>query len=325
MKCDTSILFDPGKFRYYAGQIFGLPGRLPVLILFLAGLCTACSKPVPAELRVMSFNIWVGGGKSAEQTAKVIAESGADIVGIQEATRKETNTAAAIAEKSGWYSYTSGRSTAIISKYAITDTSASGKGVKIQIDKNRSVWMFNVHLIHCPYEPYQLNGIEYCGAPLLGTAAEAIESAQNSRIEEVMKVVADINEIQKEKIPIFLTGDFNEPSCLDWTPAAVAAGLCIMPVEWPSTKAFQEQANMKDSYRTVFPDEVKFPGHTWTPLPEKEKYTEIPDRIDFVFFGGEGVKVFWSEIAGEIGELSDIKFSEYPSDHRAVISTFKID
>lgn len=298
--------------------------RLYIIFFCFAVSFTACSESAPVELRVMSFNIWVGGGNSIEQTAKVIAESGADIIGIQEATRKNMNTAVDIAEKSGWYSYAYGTSTTILSKYAITDTSASGKGVKIQIGKNRFVWMFNVHLIYCPYEPYQLNGIEYCGAPLLSAAAEAVESAWNSRKEEVMKVVADINTIRQEKTPVFLTGDFNEPSCQDWTSEAVAAGLCIMPVEWPSTKAFREQADMKDSYRTVFPDEVKFPGHTWTTLPEKEKYAEVLDRIDFVFFGGEKVKILKSEIIGEVSEFSDMGFADYPSDHRAVMSTFEV-
>jgi len=295
-----------------------------VYLLGILLLCSCSLKSSSYEVKVMSFNIWMGGGKSIERTADVIVQSGADIVGIQEARKKESNTAVFIAEKLGWHSHVTNGSCTIISKYPIVEQSASGKGVKIQTGENRFVWMFNVHLIYCPYEPYQLSGIEYCGGPLLSTASEAVESAWNSRGEEVMLVVDEIKKAQKENCPIFLTGDFNEPSWLDWTDNAAKAGLCKMKVEWPATKNFQQQAEMKDSYRTLFPDEVKNPGHSWTTLPEKEKYTEVLDRIDFVFFWGPATPVR-SQLVGEAGKFSNIAVEEYPSDHRAVLSTFSIN
>ena len=293
--------------------------------LFLILACFGCSKPksaAPQEIRIMSFNIWVGGGKSVAATAKVIQESGVDIVGIQESSRDDVNMAVRIADSLGWYSYATKRSPSIISKYAIADTSLLGYGVKIQIDKQRFVWMFNIHLMYCPYEPYQLNGIEYCGAPLLSTAEEAEASAWNTRGEEVMKIIGDIQKAQEEGYPIFLTGDFNEPSCLDWTDKAVTAGLCKTKVQWPTTAAFHK-AGMKDSYRTVFPDEVEKPGHTWTPVPETSAYKEVMDRIDFVMFCGNVVPLE-SLIIGEKSSGSDISFDDYPSDHRAVVSVFQI-
>jgi len=273
----------------------------------------------------MSFNIWVGGGSSIEKTAEVIVGSGAHIVGIQEATRKNSNTAIAIADSLGWYSHESNSSATIISKYPIVKTSVSGKGVKIQTGEDRFVWMFNIHLLYCPYEPYQLNGIEYCGAPLLSTASEAVASAWNTRGEEVSLVIQEIKEAQKDDCPIFLTGDFNEPSCLDWTENAASAGLCKMKVEWPATKHFQQQAGMIDSYRALYPDEVKMKGYTWTTLIRPEDYQEVPDRIDFVFYWGQRVSVGSSQIIGVSKEFSDIAIEGYPSDHRAVLSTFTIN
>lgn len=296
--------------------------------LYLLGalfICCSCTQKSSYELQVMSFNIWMGGGKSIEKTEEVIIKSGADIVGIQEATRKQSNTAVAIAENLGWHSHVSNNSATIISKYPIVETSPSGKGVKIQKGENQFVWMFNIHLMYCPYEPYQLNGIEYCGGPLLSTASEAEESAWNTRKEEVTLVVKEIKEAQKDNCPIFLTGDFNEPSWLDWTENATKAGLCKMKVEWPATKAFQTQADMKDSYRTLYPNEVDNPGHTWTTLPETEKYQEVPDRIDFVLCWGTGVSVSRSLIIGESDTFCDMTINDYPSDHRAILSTFKIN
>ncbi|MDR1861290.1 MAG: endonuclease/exonuclease/phosphatase family protein [Bacteroidales bacterium] len=290
---------------------------------FIAITCAAvldgCNS-VPPELHVMSFNIWGGGGTSVALTASVISGSGADIVGIQEPNRGNSNSAEYIADSLGWYSY-SGKNSGcgtIISRYAVTDTSKLGYGVKIRVDARHSVWMFNIHLYYCPYEPYQLGGIEYCGAPLLATAEEAIASAWTTRSPQVTAVVEDIQQARQDEIPVFLTGDFNEPSFLDWTERAATAGMHRMTVMWPSTKAFTEQAGMADSYRAVFPNEIENPGYTWTPRPATK---EIHDRIDFVLYSG--ILPIAAKIAGENSTLSDIRFENYPSDHRAVVSTFK--
>ncbi|MDR2026055.1 MAG: endonuclease/exonuclease/phosphatase family protein [Prevotellaceae bacterium] len=290
-------------------------------ILFMSA-CAGNVRTSGDTLRVMSFNIWVGGGKSIERTIAVVRESGAEIVGIQEETK---NAAATIAESLGWpsvhvYASLLGKGCAIISKYPVVDSTASGTGVKLQIGKNRYVWMFNIHLNHCPYEPYRLNGMEYCGGTLY-TEEEAIASAWNARKNDVELVIAEITKIQADKIPVFLTGDFNEPSCLDWTKRAAEAGLCKIPVAWPATKKLHEQTGLKDSYRTVYPDEVAHPGHTWTPRPAEK---EVMDRIDFVLFWGDKVTVVESGIVGEKTPESDIVIQDYPSDHRAVMSTFNI-
>lgn len=296
---------------------------LSISLIFLVSACNKNQQATTSvELKVMSFNIWVGGGKSIDATGKVFAESKADIIGVQESTHNGKNIAVQLADSLGWHSYVYAESPTIISKYPIVDTSANKHGVKIKIDEMHFVWMFNVHLMYCPYEPYQLNGIEYCGAPILQTAEEAIASAITTRSKDVDSNIADILEVRKEGFPIFLTGDFNEPSCLDWTAKAVEAGLCKTVVEWPSTKSFLNKGGMKDSYRILYPDEVKSPGHTWTPLPEATAYKEVLDRIDFVLFSGEKIELKNSIIVGEESSKSDMGFKDYPSDHRAVMSTF---
>jgi endonuclease/exonuclease/phosphatase family metal-dependent hydrolase len=282
-------------------------------------LTAGCSNAKQAQVRVMTFNIWMGGGKSLSETVRVIEKSGADIVGVQESTRDNiVNNAAGIADSLGWYSFSQRASETIISRYPIVDTSAAGYGVKIQLDMKHFIWMFNVHLYYCPYQPYQLNGIEYCGAPILYASEEAEKSSWETRGKQVLEVIEDIKSVQNQGFPLFLTGDFNEPSYLDWTERATAAGLCKMPVEWTATKAFTEQAGLRDSFRALFPDETKNPGHTWTPIDEND----LQDRIDFVFYGGSHTRPISSEIVGENGPKSDIKNDNYPSDHRAVVSQF---
>ena len=273
------------------------------------------------ELKVMSFNIWVGGGYSLDETLNVIKETGADIVGVQESSKQGVNVIERFAKENGWHSYAENSSRTILSRYPIVKKSTNGKGCKIQIDETTFVWMFNLHLMYCPYEPYQLNGIEYCGAPLLDMAEEAIASAWKSRGDDVKATIADIKEAQKENCPIFLTGDFNEPSCLDWTEKAAKAGVCKIPVDWPATRAFMRDADMQDSYRTKYPDEVTHKGHTWTTRPSKR---EVLDRIDFLFFHGDKIELKDIFVVGEKSELSDIQFENYPSDHRAVLGVFTL-
>ncbi|MDR1504934.1 MAG: endonuclease/exonuclease/phosphatase family protein [Prevotella sp.] len=289
------------------------------ILLLLIAITYGCKGLKNPEIKVMSFNIWMGGGHSIEKTAEVIANSNADIIGIQESLNGECNTAVSIANSLGWYSYSKGGSETTLCRYAIVDTSSIGYGVKIQLDKRHYVWTFNVHLFFWPYQPYQLNGVEYGDAPMLNTAKEAIASAWKARKAQVTDVITDIRDVQDEGWPIFLTGDFNEPSFLDWTERAVEAGLCKLPVQWPAEKAFIEQVGMRDSYRLLFSDEVANPGHTWTSCPSEH---EVLDRIDFVLFKG-GVIPVKSEIIGEEGNFSNIQFSGYPSDHRAVITTFR--
>lgn len=271
------------------------------------------------ELKVMSFNIWVGGGKSLDETFRVVRETGVDIVGVQESTKQSVNVVEKFAEENGWHTHAEGSSRTILSHYPIVEISDNKKGCKIKLDDDTFVWMFNLHLVHCPYEPYQLNDIEYCGAPFLKTAEDAVDSAWKSRGDDVKATIADIKAAQKENCPIFLTGDFNEPSCLDWTEKAAEAGICKIPVDWPATRAFQRDADMQDAYRTKYPDEITHKGHTWTTLPAER---EVLDRIDFLFFHGENVKLKDVFIVGEKSELTDIGFENYPSDHRAVLGVF---
>lgn len=284
-------------------------------------------EPVVTNLKIMTFNTWFGGGNSIAETAKVFVESGADIIGVQESmTHQNKNTTKYLADSLGWSSYTYRYSQAIISKHPIVDTSAYGNGVKIEYQKGRFAWLFSVHLNYCPYGPYQLAGIEYCDQPVLKTAEEAIAAANAKRAEDAKVITDDILKAKEEGWPVFVTGDFNEPSYQDWTQDAVDAGMCSMVVEWPSVKTFVERGGLIDSYREKFPNVIDNPGYTWTSQPPAEGWTELYDRIDFILYWkcNDKISVLNSQLLGEDSELSDIRFTNYPSDHRAVLSTFEI-
>ncbi|MFM2366698.1 MAG: hypothetical protein RIR95_1306 [Pseudomonadota bacterium] len=318
--------------------------RLAVnLPIYFIGLCAAFASVANAEtsLRVMSFNVWGGGGneaKGVEETVAVIKAARADIIGVQE-TRLEpdpclpeicaavgTSVAKEIAQKLGYFYYDQTQTNvalwanAVISRYPIGSASANDLGVPIDV-QGRTVWIFNIHHDDEPYQPYQILGIEYGPAPFIKTEAEAIRYAKATRGPAMDLLEVDMAQA-KDAAAVFVTGDFNEPSHLDWTDAAVAAGQQPISVAWPTTKRLTDQGFV-DAYRAIVPDPVARPAFTWTPRYDEAAADDHPDRIDFVFARGAGLQVVDAAIVGEDGPRSDIKIMPWPSDHRAVVAEVK--
>ena len=306
--------------------------RLATMLSFLA-------IPAGAEtLRVMSYNVWGGGGnegKGIEETLAAIRAAGADVVGLQE-TRLEPDpctatdcaatgdsVAPALAKALGWYVYDQTAANealwanAVISRYPIGAASANDLGVPLDVN-GRTVWIFNIHLDDEPYQPYQLLGIEYGPAPFISTEAEAVKFAADTRGPALDLLMADMAAAEGAAA-VFVTGDFNEPSGLDWTAEVVATGAKPVAVAWPTTGRLMAEGFV-DAYRAVHPDPVAKPAYTWTPYYEETATDDEPDRIDFVLVRGEGVTVTDAAIVGEDGPRSDIVVMPWPSDHRAVVA-----
>lgn len=313
-------------------QSFGpLPWRGRLLISLLGWLAVSPVTLSAAEpLRVMSFNLWVGGDAGKQplsQTVDVIRAAKADIAGLQETGgyQKEKGTGAPdngrkLAEMLGWHYFDQGERTGILSRFPIVTNTPRKWGVTIRLPSGREVRMFNVHLMHAPYQPYQLVGIPYANGRFIKTASEAVDEARKARGAQVERMLSELKPALALNQPVFLTGDFNEPSHQDWTKRAAEAGKCPIPVEYPSVLSVTG-AGMRDAFRVMFPDEVARPGWTWTPTTKPEDPKDRHDRIDFVFVGGPNVKVRRCEVIGEERRFADIVVQPYPSDHRAVVAT----
>lgn len=310
-----------------------LRSALWVVAVAMAAAVTLGPSADAAELRVMTFNLWVGGdaGKQPlDRSVEVIRQARADIVGMQEAEgnspgpgQKRPDNGRRMAEMLGWHYFAQPGRMGIASRYPIITNSPGRHGVALRLPGPRTVWMFNTHLNHAPYQPYQLLNIPYANAPFLKTAEQAVAAARAARGEEVRRLLGDVRQGLAENLPVFLTGDFNEPSHLDWTARAAAAGKCPLAVSYPSTLAVT-QTGLRDAYRTLFPDEVQHPGWTWTPTTDPGDPKDRHDRIDFVFSAGPNVRVKRCEIVGERQERADLVVTPYPSDHRAVVATIEI-
>jgi endonuclease/exonuclease/phosphatase family metal-dependent hydrolase len=283
------------------------------------------------ELRVMSFNIWVGGesGKQPlEQTAEVIRAAKAEIVGMQEANGEEKNgvrpdNGKKVAEILGWNYFAQGGGMAVLTKHTIVTNTPGKWGVLVRLSSGKEVWMFNAHLMHAPYQPYQLLNIAYGNGRFIKTAQEAVDEARKARGGQVEKLVAELKPALASGKPVFLTGDMNEPSHEDWTERAAKARKVPIAVEYPSTLAFTK-AGLVDAFRVVHADEVQVRGNTWTPITTPDDPKDRHDRIDFVFYGGKGVKARSCEVVGEDRNFADIVVRPYPSDHRGVVAGIEV-
>lgn len=298
--------------------VAGRLARMAALAIWLGLGCLA--GPVAAqdesavELRVMTFNIWYGGDQvSFGQVVEAIRAAHPDIAGIQEVDGNLRR----IADALGWPYVDERRH--IVSRFPLFD--APGETdlyTRVEVTPGRIVAVANTHLPATPYGPEDVRDGK--------TLEEVIQSEIDTRMGAIEPFATALGALAKTGIPVFLTGDFNAPSHLDWTDAVTKARPAVRyPVEWPVAKALAD-AGLRDSYREAWPDPVARPGFTWTagyPHP-RLKPSETFDRIDLVWSGGDS-RTTASELVGEPGGPDvDIAVAPWPSDHRAVVSSFRV-
>ncbi|MDX1404554.1 MAG: endonuclease/exonuclease/phosphatase family protein [Woeseiaceae bacterium] len=309
--------------------------RLATLLLS-SMLVAGCDTP-PRTLSIVSFNIWGGGannGRPLSETVAVLQTLNADVFALQEVRAEsavcdpddclpgERGVARELAQAIGYHLHEQSAqndllwANAILSRYPLRSVLPQELGVVLDVN-GESVYVFNVHLTDYPYQPYQLTGIAYGDAPLLDDAAAAVAAAENARgaaVDRLLKVSAEL----PEAALTIVCGDFNEPSHLDWTRRAAESGRQPLTVPFPASRKLAD-AGFVDAYRASWPDEVAYPGLTWTSLPVPDPHQEHHDRIDFVYLKGKAVRVMDAAVAGESGETADIVIQPWPSDHRAVL------
>ncbi|MFJ3335649.1 HAD-IA family hydrolase [Streptomyces sp. NPDC086766] len=270
---------------------------------------------VPVELRVMSWNLWLGGAEVDDHRAKqlkAILESGADVVGLQETGG---TAAGELAEALGWHHHRAGENLGVISRHPVTarlgdpDVGFYGAaGVRVAVAPGREVDIWTAHLHYTPYGPYEA---AFDGLP----AAELIahEEVRLAQMRDTLRRIADEGD---PAVPVVLVGDFNCPSHLDRPDVA-----------WPVTRA-AEEAGLRDSYREAHPDPAADPGHTWSPVhPVHEDGSGRPepqDRIDYVLHRGLTVRDARTFVSGVPRPWPDVAANDWPSDHAAVVTTFAV-
>src|SRR3954447_10248733 len=262
-----------------------------------ASIVLAVSSPGDAQtvgsLRVMTYNILTGGATYGplSRTVGVIQTAQADVIGIQEVG----SSAASIASSLGFYYHGFNSDIAIISRYPIAEVLS--QGVRLQLSPTQDAYIFDVHLAPYPYQPYDIRD------GLITTETQAVAAANAPRGSSISSLLSQMSPALNSGSPVFLTGDFNEPSHLDWTQAAANAGLHFgKKVDWPASQAVAN-AGLHDSFRQLRPDPINDRGNTWTPgSPAPTIATdEVHDRIDFVYYAGPGLIPVSSKTLGYNG------------------------
>ncbi|MEU9333410.1 HAD-IA family hydrolase [Streptomyces sp. NPDC048290] len=272
--------------------------------------------PHPAPLRVMTWNLWLGGTEVDDHRAKqltAILDSGADVVGLQETAGTAT---AELAAALGWHHHTAGENLGVLSRHPITARHGDpavgfygAAGVRIAVAPGHEVDLWTAHLHSTPYGPYE--------AAFDGLDTDTLIAHEDVRLGQLRRALEQIDEAATDGVPVVLVGDFNCPSHLDRPDVA-----------WPVTRA-AEAAGLRDSYREAHPDPPAAPGHTWSPVhtwhEDGSGRPEPQDRIDYVLHRG-GLRTLDSRtyVTGAPGPWPDVRANAWPSDHAAVVTTFAL-
>ncbi len=282
------------------------------------------------DLRVMSFNIWYGGVQvSQTELVEILRASDADIIGLQEPDGQTAVLAAAAG-----YPYVDLRRH-IISRFPLFDPKlgertetgqsvyplagldADAPHVWAMVAPGKVVALGNLHLTSDPYGPDLLRD----GTPL----AEVLQGEADSRLAEIDPYAAGLDPVIKSGAPVIVTGDFNTPSHLDYTTAAIGLRPAMTTeVPWPVSLRMLA-AGFTDAFRAIHPDPVARPGLTYSPgFPwPVQRNGESMDRIDFIYTANATATA--AEVWGEPGNADvDRAFPRWPSDHRAVVADLTV-
>ena len=260
------------------------------------------------EINLMEFNIFHGGHELGEQVGvnrvvEVIKKSHADIIGMIETY----GAGAEIADALGYYFYLRSSNLSITSKYPIEQTwdmfqPFNTCAATIRISETQVINYVNLWLDYRPITDEQVRA---------RLSVEEIEQQElPTRYRELTAILGDMQPFFDQKgVPLFVSGDFNSGSHLDWTEEAkhLFGGYVL---KWP-TSVLMEKRGFKDSYRELHPDPVKDPCLTWSTMSK----LDLQYRIDFIYYMGDKVKAVRSEML----DKHPIRF---PSDHAAMITTF---
>ncbi len=249
------------------------------------------------------------------KVAAAIRKSGAQVVGIEEGGASIPE----LADDLGWPYYDVRMQ--IVSSLPLLDP-PGGNGIYtfVEVGPGAVVAVENVHLPSDHYGPTRVRN----GA----TPQQVLRSERSTRLPAIRPSLHAAKKLQKQGIPVFLTGDFNSPSFYDWTPATVGTRPALRyPLDWPVAQAVVD-AGFRDSYRTVYPNPVKDPGLTWPVHRDLPGWNPTPatpqDRVDFIYATPLATPTA-SVLVGEPGgpQIS-AAVKPFPSDHRAVASTFDV-
>jgi hypothetical protein len=264
-------------------------------------------------LKIMNFNIFHGGNETGkevgvERIVEVIKSSGADVISMQETY----GSGARIADRLGYYFYLRSTNISIMSRYPIEETLNGYKsfyngGAHIRLSKDQKIAFF-ANWLNFPTDYWgDLEKKVKLNADIL---TKQMDEGNTGDLRHILQIIQPYID-QSSSTPVIFCGDFNSGSHLDWIASTqhLNGGLVV---PFPSGLLLMKNG-FKDSFREIHPDPLKVRGITWSPM----SVDAFKDRIDYIYYKGPKIKA----IASATIDQHPVK---YPSDHAALLTTFKI-
>jgi len=304
-------------------------------------------------LKVMTWNTWgrlnqdprytINNKTARERTIEIIRDSGADIIAMIETY----GSAADIAKALEFHHYTpaADANLCIFSRYPLTDidsldglspfsfiaaTATLPSGQKIRV---YDIWLTSSgrHIVEIKNK--ELPDQRYCEGD--DVRFEQLETFLEH--DDLKQHLAN-----SDKVPVIVAGDFNCVSHLDYTVGTRHSKLNQSRVLPTKVSKAMHKVGFSDTYRQSNPDILDATlGHTWTTVgtgyvyeegkgfvpveenPEPE-YRDPYARIDYIYSIGSRLRAKNSTDITQHRSQSARSFPEFPSDHAAVLTEFRI-
>ena len=306
-----------------------------------------------SPLKVMTWNIWgrlnqdpkytINDSTARDRTIDIIRQSGADVVAMIETY----GSAADIAKALDFHYYTPSvaANLCIFSRYPLTDvepleglSSFSFIAATVNLPDGKKVRIYDIWLTSggrhiVAIKNKELNDADFC-------------AGDDLRFDQLQKFLEHDDfrrhTANSDQVPVIVAGDFNCVSHLDHTKATQQSKLNqsrVLPIK--VSKAMHKEG-FSDTFRQSNPDILDSTlGHTWTTVgtgyqyisgkgfvPVKEhpqpEYRDPYTRIDYIYALGSGLEAVRSRVIRHHRSQAERSFPEFPSDHAAVLTEFKI-
>ncbi len=331
--------------------------KVSVIFLFwsmcLCGLQITALGEEPSDLRVMTWNIW---GKLNQEprytlddltartrTIEILKDSGADLIAMIETY----GSAADIAKALNFHHYTPHASAnlSIFSRYPLSEvgtpdglSSFSFIRATAQVSDTQSIKVHCIWLTSGGRHLVEIQNESVSDQAFIDGDANRAEMLGNffshSEIQDDLKNI--------DQLPLIIAGDFNCVSHLDYNEPTRDLNFGRVFQTSPVHRQMLDHGFV-DSYREVHPElTAETLGYTWTTVGLDFKYESnmgfvpadprthpnpeyrIPyGRIDFIYSGG-GLRPVESRVIRHFKQRRARSFPEFPSDHAAVYSRYRL-
>lgn len=339
-------------------------------LLFVGLLGVLLQGLAARELKVLQLNIWQEGTSvpnGYEALVDELAYANADLVMLSEVrnynhTRFCDRLVASLREKGLTYYSFKSKDSGLLCRWPIEDSVTifperddRGSLYKLvtRLPNGVRVSVYTAHLDYrnCAY--YRVRGYDgstWAELPSPDTVLASIlaDNVASQRDDAIRLFLADAARDAAAGNLVFLGGDFNEPSHMDWVAATRdSADHHGMVVPWTVSTLLTE-AGYSDTYRERYPNPVTHPGYTYPadcPGARMDQLLWAPkaderERIDFIYYYRPDRRIRLKEVVvfGPRGSVCRGKrmvessvdpfllpaTTNWPSDHKGVLATFRL-